>query len=229
MPDSTAPARLAARPDLDTPWAIGAAAYAAIVAQLREMNARVLVEFGSGSSTIALSRDLPALSITSIEHDPRFLEATRAALGANATLEHRPLAWQRHGDAPYLSYTPGPLPASIDAVIIDGPPFWTRRGREACLYQCFDALRVGGRVFLDDYERLGERRIVRHWLRGFSGALRLVEVIDEAKRVAVLEKTAEATLAPSALVQIDAKAQALVQPLTSRLRRAALRLRGIDP
>jgi len=142
-------------------------------------------------------------------------------------LVHRPLAWQRHGGAPYLSYTHGTFPRAVDALLVDGPPHWTRRGREACLYQAMPSLKVGARIFLDDYRRAAEQRTARNWLDAYPSALRLVAVIEEGDHVAVLEKTAEAMSPRHTLSRrADAHLQAALQPLTSRVRRAATRLRG---
>jgi predicted O-methyltransferase YrrM len=193
------------------------------------MAAPTIVEFGSGASTAAFAHDLPDATIFSVDNDPTYFEHTRAALPSNANVElvHRPLVWQRHGGAPYLSYAPSVLPDRVDVLIIDGPPHWTRRGREACLYQAMPALRVGALIFLDDYQRSAEQRTVRHWLATYPSALRLVEVIEEGDHLAVLEKTAEDVAArPDLLRRADAHCQAALQPLTSRARRISMRLRG---
>jgi predicted O-methyltransferase YrrM len=214
---------------LDTPWALGQRAYEQVLRRLRELEARTIVEFGSGASTAALARDLPEATILSIDDDASYFGRTRAQLPAHARVElvHRPLVWQRHGAAPYLSYAPCSFPRGVDALIIDGPPHWARRGREACLYQAMPSLKIGGQIFLDDYRRPAEQRMVRNWLRAYPGALRLVEVIEEGDHVAVLEKTAEATSPRSSFSrQVDAHWQAALQPITSRLRRVAMRLQG---
>jgi len=214
---------------LDAPWALGERAYAQVLRHLREANVHIIVELGSGASTAALARDLPSATILSVDDDPTYFAKTRARLPADAKVEivHRPLVWQRHGGAPYLSYAPGAFPDEVDALIVDGPPHWTRRGREAGLYQVMPSLKVEARIFLDDYRRAPEKRIVQNWLDAYPGALRLVEVIEEGDHVAVLEKTAEAeSPRPSAARSADAWLQAALQPLTSRVRRLALRARG---
>jgi predicted O-methyltransferase YrrM len=219
---------------LDAPWAIGAASLEVIARCLQGLAPRHLVEFGGGASTGALARRLPETHILSIDHDPRFLDATRARLASEnpevsgrVELSLRPLVWQRHGRAPYLGYGPGPFPATVDAVLIDGPPFWTRGGREAALYQVMPYLRVGGLVFLDDYRRHGERQAVRHWLDAFRGSLALEDVFDEGHRVAVLRRTD--VLPPrwgSIARRVRAHVDAGLQPFTAGVRRAALSLRG---
>jgi predicted O-methyltransferase YrrM len=213
---------------LDAPWALGERAYSQVLRHLRAIDARTIVELGSGASTAALARDLPDATILSVDDDASYFARTRALLPANARVKlvHRPLVWQRHGGAPYLSYERGTFPRAVDALLVDGPPHWTRRGREACLYQAMPSLEVGARIFLDDYRRTAEQRTVRHWLSAYPNALRLVEVIEEGDHVAVLEKTAEATEPRHTLWRrADAQLQAMLQPLTSRVRSVALRSR----
>lgn len=180
--------------EFESSWSLGEAAYQAILEDLQSIGARTLVEFGSGTSTLRLSLDLPGSTLLSIEGDEAFLAQTHgtlAAHGGQATvdLSHRPLRWQRHGLSWFRSYAPGPFPEHVDAVLIDGPPIATRRGREACLYQVFDRCHRGTRFYLDDYQREAEQQIVQNWLRAYPGALELVATFDVDHRIAVLERT----------------------------------------
>jgi len=168
-------------------------AYRAILEDLRSTSAKSIVEFGSGTSTLRLSRDLPDASILSIESDSTFLDQTRGHLElhggpAHVELVQRPLCWQRHGLSWFRSYQPGKFPQRVDAVLIDGPPINTRRGREACLYQVFANCHVGTRFYLDDYGREAEQRIVLNWLRTYGGALIHRETFQINHRIAVLER-----------------------------------------
>lgn len=178
-------------------WSLGEDGYQHLIGELRRIGARRFLEFGSGVSTVRLSRDFPHMEIVSIEAEEEFRQQTQDALAqyggpAATSVHHRPLRWQRHGLGPFLSFVPGPLPAEVDAVLIDGPPIATRRGREACLYQSFDSLRVGGLVFLDDYRREAEKQTVRNWVRAFPRSLRQVAELPSVHRICVLEKTADA-------------------------------------
>lgn len=212
---------------LDAPWAIGSEAMSAVRERLALLGPETIVEFGGGVSTAALARAFPRAHILSIDHDPRFIESTRLRVeGTRVELSLRPLAWQDHGEAPYLSYEDGAFPERVDAVIVDGPPHWTRGGREATLYQVFDRLRVGGLVVLDDYRRRRERRIVEHWLEVFRGSLELVEHLDVGHHLAVLRKTDTVLPCWEGRRRLDVKVQAGLQPLTATLRRVALGLRG---
>lgn len=216
-----------ARRALDAPWAIGSDAMSAVRERLAVLGPETIVEFGGGVSTAALARAFPRARILSIDHDPRFIEATRARLeGTRVELSLRPLTWQDHGEAPYLSYEDGPFPERVDAVIVDGPPHWTRGGREATLYQTFERLRVGGLIVLDDYRRRRERRIVAHWLEVFRGSLELVEHLEVGHHLAVLRKTDTVKPCWEGRRRMNVKVQAGLQPLTATLRRVALGLRG---
>jgi len=176
-------------------WSLGEAGYQAVRAELARIGAQRILEFGSGVSTARLSIDLPKASIFSIEAEARFLQETKALLQdhggpADVDVIYRPLTWQRRDLAYFYSFSRGPLPAAVDAILIDGPPIATRRGREECLYQGFERLRVGGLVFLDDYARTAEQQIVCNWLRAYGPALEFRKVLESEHRICVLEKTA---------------------------------------
>lgn len=180
-------------PDLSSPWSIGESGFAAIVQELEALAPKSIVEFGSGNSTIRLAKAFPDATILSIESDAGYRLATAKLVekhglaSTRVRVEHRPLAFQRHALGIYQSYSVGAFPAVVDAVLIDGPPHWTKRGREACLYQVMPCLRVGGRVFLDDYERAGEQRIVRNWSAAYPNVF-AVHTVEAGHRLCVLEK-----------------------------------------
>jgi len=131
---------------------------------------RVVVEFGTGASTLIIARALQLAgggSFTSFEQHPEFVQATREWLaehGLEADLRAVPLR-PAPGGWPGLWYDHGELPPAIDLLVIDGPP-WTvhpfSRGAAATL---FDRIAPGGTVILDDAARPGERLVARRWRR----------------------------------------------------------------
>lgn len=174
-------------------WSLGEAGYAFLLERLTGAGVRTLVEFGSGVSTARLARDLSGLELLySIESDRNYLRHTSELISPRGAprvqLELRPLKWQMIGGRIFKSYAPGEMPSSVDAVFVDGPPQATRRGREACLYQVYDRLRVGGFVYLDDARRPTEQRILANWLDTLAD-LNLVEVGEAGHGIAVLRKT----------------------------------------
>ena len=182
--------------EFESGWSLGEKAYRAILEDLHSINATQIVEFGSGTSTLRLSHDIPNARIFSIEGDRSYLNQTSRNLelhggAAEVELLHRPLCWQRHGLSWFRSYEPGGFPGNVDAVLIDGPPIATRRGREACLYQVFARSHVGTRFYLDDYCREAEQQIVLNWLRSYGGALVHRKTFEVDHRIAVLERVTD--------------------------------------
>lgn len=132
---------------------------------------RSVVEFGSGLSTLVVARALEMLGgerhFVSFDHQPGFAELTRRRL---ATLRLRAevrsvglvpaAAWGYAGDW----YDASDLPASIDLLIVDGPPAWMKGGtRGAAAPATFGRLAPGGVVLLDDAGREGERADAARW------------------------------------------------------------------
>lgn len=180
----------------DSEWSLGEQAYQAVVADLKGFGARQIVEFGSGISTIRFTHDFPEGAVFSLDADAHWFEESKKLQRhqgpGEAKVELRPLKLQVHALSVYESYELGPFPDDVDAVLIDGPPIATRRGREACLYQVMSKLKVGGRVYLDDYCRDFEQTIVENWLHAYPGSLRKLRVLNVGHDVCVLEKIAEA-------------------------------------
>ena len=158
--------------NLDEPRRVGEASFAVIVSLFRATSPQLIVEFGSGASTVRLAIAIPSAKIVSIEHEATFYLQTRMLIEqSNAreriNLQLCPLMniWL-HGQT-FRSYSPPVLPRRIDCLFIDGPSYFTRRGREACLYYAYSHLSVGGVVVLDGLERSDERAIVQNWLARF--------------------------------------------------------------
>lgn len=142
-----------------------------IAGLVAEQKPRVVVELGTGATTLvtarALSLSAPGGRLISFDQHEDFVDATRDWLshhGEHAELHHAPIV-SATGDWRDLWYDLPALPAQIDLLIVDGPP-WTidaeTRGRASIL---FDRIVPGGRVILDDAARPGERLVGRDWAR----------------------------------------------------------------
>ena len=110
MPEETLPDALR----FSSSWSLGEDAYQAISKEMLSRNARCIVEFGSGTSTVRFSRDLDA-TIVSIESDIQYLEQTRSELRSHGnedkvSLRHRPIRWQRHALCFFRSFEPSDFP-----------------------------------------------------------------------------------------------------------------------
>jgi predicted O-methyltransferase YrrM len=128
---------------------------------------RVMVEFGAGASTLVAARALQRAGggrLYSFEQHEDFVEATRlwiAEYGLEADIRAAPLTPSK--DWPGLWYGHGPLPESIDLLLVDGPPWTIHPLTRGAADSLFDRIAVGGTVMLDDAARPGERLVARRW------------------------------------------------------------------
>ena len=172
-----------------------------------------ILEFGSGPSSIRLAMAFPEAQVLSVEGDWRNYAETMSLMRSfwdkrNLSIKYRPITLESYGDANFLTYEDGMFwddQGEMDCVIIDGPPIYTLRGREACLYQVYDQIRIGGLVILDDFRRSYEKQIVENWLSVYPDSF-TVEIICEDHHLAVLRKIKSVTPcwdAPSRLSDVQ--------------------------
>lgn len=143
-----------------------------LVDHILEHKPKLVVEFGTGASTLILAgalRKAGGGTLISFEQHADFVDATRKWLGEHGLdadvravpLHSSPDGW------PGLWYDHGPLPDGIDLMLIDGPP-WTihplTRGAASSL---FDHISPGGTIMLDDAARPGERLVARRWTKAW--------------------------------------------------------------
>ena len=143
-----------------------------IADHILEHKPALVVEFGTGASTLVIARALQLAGggrLISFDQHQEFVAATRQWLadhGLEADLRSAPLR-PAPGGWPGLWYDHGALPAGIDLMLIDGPP-WTihplTRGAAATV---FDQVAPGGTILLDDAARPGERAVARRWRKTY--------------------------------------------------------------
>ena len=186
---------------LDAGWSIGETAFERITTTLLQMPpVERILEFGSGPSSIRLAMSFPEAQVLSIEGDWRNFSETIDLMQAfwdkcNLSIKYRPVTLESYGDAEFLTYEDGMFwdgQEGIDCVIIDGPPVYTLRGREACLYQVYDQIKIGGVVILDDFRRRFEKQIVKNWLSVYPSSF-TVAIIRGDHHLAVLRKIRSVT------------------------------------
>lgn len=159
-----------------TPYSMRPAAIADIVSEAALRDHALIVECGSGNSTVFLARLLAQRAIedarvVSLESDAVWAELTRAALESEG-LTHlvdvidAPLAddgWYARGAIPEL--------VGIDLLVVDGPTAFTeatRRSREPALDHFAGRLAAGATVVLDDARRSGEQEVLAAWTERHS-------------------------------------------------------------
>ena len=183
---------------LDKGWSIGERAFEAIVRSIDGLNKTTrLVEFGSGASSVRLALAFPQCQIQSIEGNWEiFLNTVNLAevynVQDNLEISYRPIWFQSYGSGQILSYENHGFfnQRLVDCAIIDGPPYYSLRGREACMYQIYDQIRIGGLIILDDFRRQREKQIIKNWISVYPGSF-TVKIIREDHHLAILHKTRE--------------------------------------
>lgn len=141
---------------------------------------QVVVEFGSGASSLILARALQRNGggrLTSYDQHADFVGATREWLGGHglsADMHYAPL-----GDAapgwPGLWYQAPNLPDVIDLLVVDGPPWTIHPLIRGSAESLFARIRPGGAIMLDDAARPGERLVAQRWRKAWPDfAFRLV-------------------------------------------------------
>jgi predicted O-methyltransferase YrrM len=178
--------------NLDIGWRITEKGFAKIVECLVRADCRSMIEFGSGASTVRWVMAMPALRVVSLEHDPKYFFDTKqiieeTGLSERVELWHRPLRHVWIGGRRFLTYSRPHFAHQVDCLAIDGPPGATRRGREACLYFGYDALKVGGLAILDDAARDAERKIIGNWMSVYPNSFEL-SLVREGNGIAFLRK-----------------------------------------
>jgi predicted O-methyltransferase YrrM len=148
-----------------------------VVRHIQQHAPKRIVECGSGSSTIAMAQALRAFGIDghiySIENYEPSVASVRDQLRRHdlerfVTLVFAPLVPRRYDgvDAPIGWYDlgEGSIPGDIDMLLVDGPIAVIRtNARYPAGPELLPKLSRSGRVFVDDANRPGEKRMVERW------------------------------------------------------------------
>lgn len=160
-------------------WALTADAGALLVREVALRRPRVVVELGSGVSTLLVGRMLKEAGegmVYSLDHDSAWAERTRAHVRACGLQDHvvvidAPLQRQRFGAEEYEWYqVPDSVLAlqDINLLIVDGPPqSLSPQGipRFPALPTFGPRLSAGALIFVDDAARPQEQRMINEWMK----------------------------------------------------------------
>jgi predicted O-methyltransferase YrrM len=152
--------------------------FLALVLRHAAAGPRVIVECGSGASTVVLARACERAGrghIWSLEHLPDMAARTRGWLAEQeleryATVIDAPLIPQGPDGPTRFWYAVEGLPdLPIDMVVVDGPPGTTpgSLARYPAGPRLFPRLSEHGVVFVDDADRPDERAMVLRWQQEF--------------------------------------------------------------
>ena len=164
-------------------YALTADAAAVLARQVALCRPNVVVELGSGVSTVLVGKLLQDQGhgrVYSLDHDSAWAEETRkqvraAGLQDQAEVLDAPLSRQEVDGQHFLWYE---IPAKvnelaqIDLLIVDGPPQAIDPDglpRYPALPKLLPQLSADATIFIDDAKRPGEREMVRRWVERFPG------------------------------------------------------------
>jgi predicted O-methyltransferase YrrM len=170
---------------------------ALIFRTVREKKPRLIVELGSGVSTVLIGYVLEEqgggrlVSFDDNEWYRRQTERDIRSHGLGNVVEVRlaPLKEVSFSDRTWLWYDPGAFSdlRDIDLLIIDGPPGgYQNLSRYPALPVLFDSLAKGALVILDDSKRPDEQKILDLWASEFPSCE--LESVDTLNGAAILKK-----------------------------------------
>lgn len=149
--------------------------FAEVVAKtILETRPRLVVECGSGASTVLIAACLSKLGsgrVVSLDHDADYAEKTRRQLSllgleefaqvvtaplVETNVEGRSYQW--------YDFDPNSLPGDVDCLVVDGPPAATGvEARYPALPLLLDRMAGTGVVLMDDGDRPDETTIAHRW------------------------------------------------------------------
>lgn len=158
-------------------WAAAPDLLLHLVELIRSRRPSLVVEVGSGTSTLWLATALRTFGVpgrlVSLEHDPGYherivREVDRLGLGDVAQVRLAPLErrtvdgelWSWYAESAWRDLS------GCGLLFVDGPPGWTAPlARYPAVPLLAGALAPGAVVVLDDYDRDEEKAVVARWVR----------------------------------------------------------------
>lgn len=144
-----------------------------IVDEIEARHPLVVVELGSGATSLVIAKALALHGggyLHSYDQHEPFVQEMREWLvesGLPTRFSHAPLGL-RDPAWPGLWYDLPDIPAQIDMLVIDGPPWAVHPFARGMAERLFDRIAPGGIVMLDDAARPGERIVARRWRRKWT-------------------------------------------------------------
>ncbi|HET6777414.1 MAG TPA: class I SAM-dependent methyltransferase [Gemmatimonadales bacterium] len=172
-------------PDLGG-WAADPVLIHHAVRLIADVRPRLVLECGSGSSTIAIARSLATLGgrIISLEHDPEFARRSMALIQLygverSATVITAPLRPRDIDGRTFQWYGPeyeSILSGLIDVMVVDGPPKAIGpRARYPAVPALMSQLAPECWILMDDGDRADERAIAHAWSQDLGAQLTYLE------------------------------------------------------
>lgn len=181
-----------------TGWAASPVLLSDIASEIRLRRPGLILELGSGVSTIVMAYALEEIGsgrIVSLEHSEEYRQRTVAELERHgltswADVGLAPLKPVQVGGREWIWYDVAALDGltEIDLMVVDGPPFETQSmARYPALPLVFDRLSASAVIVLDDADRRDEQKCLKRWVDEFPDFD--LELRDSPKGTAILRRT----------------------------------------
>jgi predicted O-methyltransferase YrrM len=169
-------------------WAASADVLLTLANISQKIKPKVVLDLGSGISTLVLAKSSPGAKVFSIDHLQEFAGKTRSLLEdhqiTNVDLRVAPLRPNSAGSDWYEISALSDI-AQIDLLFIDGPPgSKDEKARHPVLAHCLSKLSPNAVIVIDDAARDGERALAEMFLQALPGYL--LEFLNHEKGTAVL-------------------------------------------
>ena len=169
-------------------WAASADVLLTLVSTSKKIKPKVVVDLGSGISTLVLAKSSPSAKVFSIDHLEEFAGKTRTLLLdheiTNVDLRVAPLCPHPAGGDWYDVSAFADID-QINLLFIDGPPgSKDNKARHPALAQCLSKLAPEAVIVIDDANRDGEHELAEMFLSALPGYE--LEFLNHEKGTAVL-------------------------------------------
>jgi predicted O-methyltransferase YrrM len=169
-------------------WAASADVLLTLVNTSQKIKPKVVLDLGSGVSTLVLAKASPGAKVFSIDHLEEFAGKTRSLLEdhqiTNVDLRVAPLSPNSAGSDWYEISALSDID-QIDLLFIDGPPgSKDDKARHPALAHCLSKLSPKAVIVIDDAGRDGERALAQMFLQALPGYE--IEFLSHEKGTAVL-------------------------------------------
>jgi predicted O-methyltransferase YrrM len=176
-------------------WAASPDFLRILMAQILKNKPRILVELGSGSSTIISAHCMKTNGIgqvLSFDHDENYYRTTSEnikfyGLDKFAEVVHAPLKNYKIKGVNYLWYDTEMIKSGgpIEMLVVDGPPARLQKNaRYPALPLLVEQLADKALIIVDDYIRQDEQQMVALWMKAFT--LETVSTINTEKGLIIL-------------------------------------------
>lgn len=159
-------------------WAIPDDALDLLAGLVREHRPGLVLEAGSGRSTIVLAhalRDVNRGRLLALEHDPDFAHENYCYLRVNNLAAGADVLYAPLGENGWYAEAAWRDLEGIDLLLVDGPPGHVAPlARYPALPNLRDRLTPGALVILDDTNRPDEQETLRRWQEIGLGELTIV-------------------------------------------------------